>query len=489
MAKKKKKKQQADAQFLSPEQYMRQRVRSLELGKCYISDDIEEYGEGHVVVTRKHTGGRISVAFYLVDIFCLGVKDSFYYIRLEEGELNEILDNGLDYKECTYEEAHNWIYGAISWAEEAGIVPDKSFAITQYMLEEDTDEIPLIEYEYGREGMHFLVASDNLEASRYLPLLEENLGEGNYTFVVKSDDIDMDPEDMIERLAHASESPLFKSYGSSTQYTYQHPDYPTTLQLDAPEWLYQELRDTSHPICLPDEVTDRILALPHDTVRHDLEQIVLYHIGQTCDGIPDDYDSDGYTGTLSHCIFLLGEVGNEDSSLDVVLEVLRQSNDCFEYHFGDAGEETFVPTIYLLGQNRLDKLMSFVKEEGLETFCKCHIFPAVANIALVHPERQGEVVAWFREVIQFATKVLPKTQWFDSCLAGLMLNSILDIQANVLLPELREMFATGFVDLGACGDFAEVSRLIDDPNEKGDPNSCITEIHERFADMKRRWDR
>ena len=74
-------------------------------------------------------------------------------------------------------------------------------------------------------------------------------------------------------------------------------------------------------------------------------------------------------------------------------------------------------------------------------------------------------------------------------MCNLMLNSILDIQAKESLPEIRELFATGLVDLGACGDYAEVSRLIDDPNEKGDPNSCITEIHERFADMKRRWDR
>ena len=359
------------------------------------------------------------------------------------------------------------------------------------MLEEDTDEIPLIEYEYGRDGKHFLVANDNLEASRYLPLLDENLGEGNYTFVVRTDikDLDLGPDEMIERLKHASESPLFKKYGPNTQYTYHHPDYPATLQLEGPEWLYLELRDTSHSLYLPDEVTDRILALPRDTVRHDLEQIVLYHMGQTCDGIPDDYDPDGYAGTISHCIFLLGELGNEDSSLDVVLEVLRQSSDFIDYHFGDSGDEVFVPTLYLLGQNKLEKLMNFVKEEGLETFCKCYIFPAVANVALLQPERRDEVVAWFREVIQFATKMLPKTQWFDANLAGLMLYSLLDIQAKELLPDIRKMFATKLVDLGVCGDFATVSRLMYDPREKGDPNRYITEIHKRFADMKRRWDR
>lgn len=492
MAKKKQTKgRQKGQQFLSPEQYMRQRVRSLEIGTCYVSNDMTGCGEGHVIVTRRHTGGRVSMAMYLVDTFCLGVKNSLFRLRLEEEELQEKLDRIPDLRECTYDEAHNWVYGAISWAEEGGIEPDKSFAVTKYMLEEDTDDIPLIEYEFGHNGKHFLMANSNLEASRYLPLLRKNLGEGNFTFTIKSDFdeiMDWDVDKALERLEHAGESPLFKRYGPSTEYTYRHPDYPSSMQLESPEWFYRELQSTDNAIYLPDELTDRILALPRDTVRHDLEQIVLYHIGLTCDGIADDYAPDGYTGTVANSVMLLGEVGNEDSSLDVVLEVLRQSRDFMDYHFADAAHEIIVPTLYLLGQNRLDKLMSYIKEEGLDTFCKCHVFPAVAQVALAQPERRDEVNAWFREAIRFATKMLPQTQWFDTDLAGLMLHSLIDLQAKELLPELREMFATGLVDLGACGDFAEMTRIIANPRYVGNAADCITDIHERFAYMKRRWE-
>ena len=52
MAKKNKKKQQTGQQFLSPEQFVKQRARSLEIGTCYISEDVTECGEGHVIVTR-----------------------------------------------------------------------------------------------------------------------------------------------------------------------------------------------------------------------------------------------------------------------------------------------------------------------------------------------------------------------------------------------------------------------------------------------------
>lgn len=190
MAKKKQKKQQGQ-QFLSPEQYIKQKARTLEIGKCYVISDLEEAGEGHIIVSRKHTGGRVSVGFFLVDIWCVGVKDSLYRLRMEAYEFDEMIDSyRLGLRECSYDEAHNWIYGAIAYAEEAGIAPDKSFKLTQYFLEEDNDDVPFMEFEFGRKGKHTLVANSNLEASRYLPLLEKNLGKGNYEYIIRDDDDD-----------------------------------------------------------------------------------------------------------------------------------------------------------------------------------------------------------------------------------------------------------------------------------------------------------
>ena len=185
MAKKKQSKQQGQ-QFLSDENYLRQRARSLKIGKCYITDN-SDGGIDDIIVTRQHTGGRISIACYVVDYYCLGVKNSFYRLRIEDYELHDQMRNewsGLTFRECSYEEAHNRIYGAIAFAEEAGIAPHKSFALTQYMLEEDTDDVPLIEYEYGKDGKHLLICDTQLEASKYLPLLEKNLGKGNYDYII-----------------------------------------------------------------------------------------------------------------------------------------------------------------------------------------------------------------------------------------------------------------------------------------------------------------
>lgn len=57
MAKKRQKKQ-GGQQFLSDENYIRQRAQTLKIGTCYVSDAITKAGEGTVIVSRLHTGGR-----------------------------------------------------------------------------------------------------------------------------------------------------------------------------------------------------------------------------------------------------------------------------------------------------------------------------------------------------------------------------------------------------------------------------------------------
>ena len=492
----KKKKNIQPQQMLSPEQFIKQKARNLPLEVCYISKDIEEVGEGTVIVVRRHPNDKFTLATYLLDIFCLGVKDTFYRLRLDEFEYEEFFDKytSMEVKEITYNEAHNWIYGAIAFAEEAGIAPHKDFNVTQYMLEEDTEDIPLIEYNYGKDGKHFLVAMSQLELSRYIPILKKNLGD-NFDYVLQDDedeyddyeevqDEDEEPIDLKQLMENFKNSPLFKKYGPDTEYTYQHPEYPIVLNVEN-KGLVSTLFDPANFSGLSDEDTDRILAMPHDTLRRDLEQIILFHTGETCDGIPEDLWEADNGSPITHALFLLGEIGDE-GSLDVVLETLRQSSEYSDFHFGDLMTEIYTPTLYKLGKDRLDKLMEFAKEKGLDTFNHVKIFPPVACIAYLHPERRNEVIEWFREILRFATEKLPETQYFDSELAGMMLSDLIDLKAEELLPEIKAMFDTGLVSLACCGDYEKVEKDILSLKQTH-WHEYPMEIHERFAELRKRW--
>lgn len=482
---KKKKKQQQGQQFLSPEQFVKQRARSLEIGTCYITEDLENRGEGHIIVTRKHTGGRVSLAFFLVDIWCVGVKDSFYKLRVDPEELEDLIDcHRLGLRECSYEEAHNWIFGAVEFAEEAGIAPDKSFSLTRYMLEEDNDDIPLIEYDYGKNGRHTLVANSNLEASRYLPMLKKSLGEGNYDVIIRPDYEEDDWDEETEE-DEEEENLLFNNYGPEVKYSYQHPDYPTEVRLNFP-WIEEELTKPENSIYLKDELTDRILALPHNKLRENLENLILCHMGKTCDGIPYDYDDGEYNGLLASCVMLLAEVGNEDSSLNCLFEVMRQSEKFFDYHFGESTQEVFEPTLYKLAQHRLDKLTAFTKEEGRYWLPKAVVFSVVKHVALLQPARRNEALGWFREALNFCIEHVAEAKAVDATITAALTCDLVDMKAGELLPEINALFDTEMVELGYCGTRYSVIQDINNP-ELASTSSIILDIHERFDDIRQKF--
>ena len=118
---------------------------------------------------------------FIVDMLCRGVTDSEYFFNITREGLDDTLKTlsqppALMMEEIPYEVAHNLIYGAVAFAEEAGLEPDKTFAITQYVLEEDDETIPLIEYEYGEDGVHHLLAMTEEEKAMFEPILKRYLG-------------------------------------------------------------------------------------------------------------------------------------------------------------------------------------------------------------------------------------------------------------------------------------------------------------------------
>lgn len=470
MAKTKKAKKPQQQTHLSPERYIREKARTLEIGTCYATNNIKECGEGQVIVTRRHKGGKTSIAIYMIDTFCLGVKDSTFKLRLDENELEHLLmlvNMALNIHEVTYNEAHNLIYGAVAFAEEGGIKPDKSFALTKYMLEEDTDDVPLIEFEYGRNGKHCLMANSKREADKYLPTLKKHLGD-NFDVTIMDDKVDED-----EHNEGGNPNLVY------TKYTYQHPDYPTSLKLENPQ--VKDILSSEKPLN-KDEI-DTLLALPHDSLRRDLEAVLLDCMAKTCDGITEEMWKNDDTYVAVNAATLLSVVGNDGSSLDTLLEMLRQPDETFEFFFGDYLVETFIMPLYALGKDKLGKLMDFFKEEGLCGLSKTAVLAVVEHIDKLQPERHKETTEWMREAIRFATEKLPEAQYIDSLTAGFIASCCADIKMMELLPELKEMFATGLVDTDITVDYDDVAAQM---NSKEDYfiNYVQPDIYEQFDNFK-----
>jgi hypothetical protein len=194
-------KKQAPKQ-LSPENYIRQKARNLPLFECLINKDWKENGMATISVARRHANGNITAGLYLVDLQCLGVKDSFSLFNIEEDEyVKKVVQRGnLTLENIPYVLAHNIIFAAVEFASEFGFKAHKEFELSRYILEADTEAIELIEIECGKDGKPMYVQGphDSEQKVRLLlAQLERTAGAGNYHFIVNHEVINDDYEEQL----------------------------------------------------------------------------------------------------------------------------------------------------------------------------------------------------------------------------------------------------------------------------------------------------
>lgn len=480
---KKKKAAPPSQQQLSPEKYIQTKARSLPIVECLVVCDWEEIGSTPVLVARQHKSGNYTLGIYLIDVWCLGVKDSYYYFNVNEEKYEELKDIVFRYHvrmSISYNEAHNLIYGSVAFAEEVEVQPCKSFRLTSFLLEEDTDEIPLIEYDYGRKHKHFLVVDTELEADKYLTAMEKNGYFIDYTVLSAGGE-------PSAREAEATEKWLNRQKDKdvpTVEYAYVHPEYPQELSLvhSELEMLYLPKNNDF----LSREDIETILALPRETLVADLEHLIRYEIGRTYKNVRElDYDVD-YVATLLHALFLLGELRAEES-LDTVLEVLRQDADFIDFHFGDSGNEVFPLTLYYVGRNQLHKFDAFAKEPHLCGAHKSYAFIAVRLIFEQHAERREEIIDWCRKKLNFFQAHTDDQTVFDGTLIGMFTAALAEMRATELLPELKEIYATDLIDETIVGDFdyLKYNMLRDDYDLTDD--YPLLDIYKRYEEYQVMW--
>jgi hypothetical protein len=183
---------------LSPENYIRQRVRSLPIHECLINKDWKQGGEASIMVSRKHSNGNYTYGIYLVDLYCQGIKDTFYNFNKSESDylsdVNLILEGAGGGEKVEYALVHNIIYEALAYAAEYEFRPHKDFdKVSKFILEDDTEEIDLIEIECGWNGKPCLVVSKDEDFSGLVKQLERTAGHGNFEILYDGGEMpDMD---------------------------------------------------------------------------------------------------------------------------------------------------------------------------------------------------------------------------------------------------------------------------------------------------------
>jgi hypothetical protein len=175
---------------LSPEKYILTRARELPFHECFINMNWKTEGMASIVISKKMPSGKYIAGLYMIDMFCLGLKNTYFQFALDSVEYDEFLQKMNSQSESVkfdLGEAHNIIFGAIDFAAENGFKPQKDFAITQYLLDENLIDDRIDEIEFGRNGRPFYFAGPYDNTGQIIKTLEKNVGNGNFDVVLPED--------------------------------------------------------------------------------------------------------------------------------------------------------------------------------------------------------------------------------------------------------------------------------------------------------------
>lgn len=466
MAKKNKPKQAARP--LKPAEYVRERARQLPVYKCYQAIKGSDNRDMLIIVVRKHPQGSFTYGVYILDNWCLGVTTTSYQFNVGQLELDESLSvlkkDSITLNEIGYVEAHNWIYGALDFAAEAGVLPAKNFSLTQYILAQDDDDVELIEYDFGFNGEHCLVAENRQEAAYYIPTLDYNLGRGNYKVKIGDtiedwvDDEDSDVYELEKRFKF-----LTKRL-PQMEYTYKGMDYPTEINLHHPKIegiIQNNLKDITV------EEINEVMSIPADELREDLQNIILREIGRqwrkNSDGITDG-DSEEDWITANALVFMMICATVEDT-LPVVLELMRQKEDFRGRCIGDLDSILLEPVLFELIKDRPSILKPYLLEPGLNTYSKQEALELLERMAYFCPQLRTEIVEMTVELLHEYKRDLPQRTICDSDVTAMAIGILVRAGAVEYLPLIKELYDTGLIDEWFLGSMKVITEDIQNPHE------------------------
>jgi len=168
-----------------------QLARQYPLHECLVNPSWKDKGLATVVVSRRQPDGNVLFGLYLVDILCLGLKNTvcnadFSVSRYDTDVVRRAYTDEKPLS-CSRELAHQIIYGAIRYARQFGFQPQKDFELSQYILD-DADSIgPETNVEFGRDGKPLFIAGPDDNVPRILRQLEATAGRGRFLYMYESD--------------------------------------------------------------------------------------------------------------------------------------------------------------------------------------------------------------------------------------------------------------------------------------------------------------
>src|SRR5260370_33005300 len=150
---------------------------------CLLTESVFDVGMGTLVLARGVTPHHISLSSFLIDVFCLGIKDvMFESVESEVFEMYmDATDAGSPMASVDPSYARKLLRDLAAWSQSIGFAPHRDFAAVERMFGAVNADASDAGFRFGRDGKPVYIPGPNQRAAliqRRVRGLAKDIGDG-----------------------------------------------------------------------------------------------------------------------------------------------------------------------------------------------------------------------------------------------------------------------------------------------------------------------
>ncbi|WP_395714065.1 hypothetical protein [Reyranella sp.] len=167
---------------------------------CLMSETLWESGSGYLVVARKASDGQVAMATFLLDTYCIGVKDVI--LRVDGAStIDRFMEALGDVQPMIAIEptrARKLLRDLVAWARSLGLAPHPDYAVAEPLFGDVSADACDESFSFGKDGKPFLIPGPGDTPARIrkrVEALRRTVGDDGFDYVLE---VGMEDDDVLD---------------------------------------------------------------------------------------------------------------------------------------------------------------------------------------------------------------------------------------------------------------------------------------------------
>lgn len=154
--------------------------------EAMIPSNLWDQGMGQPIIARQMPDGRIAFAVFLLDTYCLGVKDAFYNILtpFQYRDFFDKLESVGSQEPISPESFAKLIDESVMYARSIGFEPHPDYNIARLLLAGIDPSLSSEQFEFGKDGKPFYVQGPNDSPGKATAIMAKVQAMGGHYMMV-----------------------------------------------------------------------------------------------------------------------------------------------------------------------------------------------------------------------------------------------------------------------------------------------------------------